>query len=123
MNNHTYSHRVGDMLEKIGIDSAQPSQNPLVSLVTCTNRPDMISNIMHNYSHQTWENRELIIVIDCLDNEFQEIKDSLRDREDVTLHKVPNGLSLGHCFNTGMALSKGDFIAKFDDDDLMVPIT
>ena len=121
MNNHTYSHRVGDMLEKIGIDSAQPSQNPLVSLVTCTNRPDMISNIMHNYSHQTWENLELIIVIDCLDNEFQKIKDSLRDREDVTLHKVPNGLSLGHCFNTGMALSKGDFIAKFDDDDLYGP--
>ena len=81
MNNHTYSHRVGDMLEKIGIDSAQPSQNPLVSLVTCTNRPDMISNIMHNYSHQTWENLELIIVIDCLDNEFQKIKDSSSETE------------------------------------------
>ena len=121
MNNHTYSHRVGDMLEKIGLESALLSQNPLVSLVTCTNRPDMIPNIMHNYTHQTWENRELIIVIDCPDNEFQEIDDSLRHQEDVNLYKVPTGLSLGHCFNIGMDLSKGDFIAKFDDDDLYGP--
>lgn len=121
MNNHTYSHRVGDILEKIGIESEIPSENPLVSLVTCTNRPDMITNIMRNFNHQTWENRELIIVIDCDDKDFQKINNLLVSRENVILHKVTSGLSLGHCFNTGMELSKGDFIAKFDDDDLYGP--
>jgi len=121
MNNHTYSHRVDDMLEKIGMASRITPDNPLVSLVTCTNRPDMISNIMNNYSHQTWKNRELIIVIDCIDSEFQEINDLLGQEEGVTLHQVSNGLSLGHCFNIGMELSRGDFIAKFDDDDLYGP--
>tara|TARA_Y100000766_G_C18914134_1_gene610080 strand:+ start:1222 stop:5316 length:4095 start_codon:yes stop_codon:yes gene_type:complete len=121
MNNHTYSHRVGEMLDIIGIESVVSSENPLVSLVTCTNRPDMISNIMRNYRRQTWENRELIIVIDCEDIAFEEIKTSLGNQENVIIHKVANGLSLGHCFNAGMELSKGDFIAKFDDDDLYGP--
>ena len=74
MNNHTYSHRVGYMLEKIGIESDMSLESPLVSLITCTNRPDMIANILRNYNHQTWENRELIVVIDCNDNEFQNIR-------------------------------------------------
>ena len=121
MNNHTYSHRVSDMLDKIGIESSLSSENPLVSLVTCTNRPDMLSNIIHNYQRQTWENRELILVIDCEDTAFEEVKTSLSHHKNVILHKADNGISLGHCFNIGMGLSNGDFIAKFDDDDLYGP--
>lgn len=121
MNNHTYSHRVGDMLEKLDIQSEIPLSNPLVSLVTCTNRPDMISNIMHNFNHQTWKNKEIIIVIDCEKQDYLEIEKVLGNQGNVTLHKVPIGLSLGHCFNKGMELSQGDYIAKFDDDDLYGP--
>jgi spore maturation protein CgeB len=121
MNNHTYSHRVGDMLDKLGIQSEIPLNNPLVSLVTCTNRPDMISNIMHNFNHQTWKNKEIIIVIDCGDQDYREVKKVLGNQGNITLHKVQIGLSLGHCFNKGMELSKGDYIAKFDDDDLYGP--
>lgn len=121
MNNHTYSHRIGDMLEKIGIESAIESDNPLVSLVTCTNRPDMIQNIMHNFNRQIWENREIIIVIDCEEEDFERIQELLGYNEKITLHKVTKGLSLGHCFNIGMEISKGDYIAKFDDDDLYGP--
>ena len=121
MNNHTYSHRVGYMLEKIGIESDMSFESPLVSLITCTNRPEMLPNILRNYNHQTWDNRELIVVIDCNDNEFQNIDQSLEHQQNVTVHKVPSGLSLGHCFNIGMELSKGNYIAKFDDDDLYGP--
>ena len=64
MNNHTYTHRVGHILEQLGMDNEVRSSNPKVSLVTCTNRPEMIENILKNFRCQIWENRELIIVID-----------------------------------------------------------
>ena len=47
MNNHTYTHRIGTILEKIGIDS-EIEFYPKIS-ITCTNRPEMISNILENY--------------------------------------------------------------------------
>ena len=112
------------MLEKIGIDSVQPSQNPLVSLVTCTNRPDMISNILHNYSHQTWENRELIIVIDCLDNEFQANRSRTQRPRRRNIHlRWLMGLSLGHCFNLGMEFQKEISLLSLMMMIFMVPIT
>ena len=48
MNNHTYTHRVGSILDKIGIDSQVEFSDPKISLITCTNRPEMISNILEN---------------------------------------------------------------------------
>ena len=118
MNNHTYAHRVGAILNKLNIECEVPSNNPKVSLVTCTNRPNMISNILQNFNRQTWENKESIIIIDCSQDEYLEILELVKPYENVVLHKVVEGLSLGHCFNKGMELSSGDYIGKFDDDDL-----
>ena len=118
MNNHTYTHRVGHILDQLGMDNEVQSSNPKVSLVTCTNRPEMIENILKNFRCQSWENRELIIVIDCQTKEYTEITNILRDEPNARAHLVTPGLSLGHCFNLGMELSTGDYIGKFDDDDL-----
>ena len=118
MNNHTYTHRVSHILEKLGMDNSIPSENPKVSLITCTNRPDMISNVLQNFTQQTWENKESIIVIDCSQEEYLEIQELVKPIKNVVLYKVVEGLSLGHCFNKGMELSSGDYIGKFDDDDL-----
>ena len=41
-----------------------------------------------------------------------------KDRKDIHLELVKPGLSLGECFNLGMGLCSGQFIGKFDDDDL-----
>tara|TARA_B100000925_G_scaffold84786_1_gene60635 strand:- start:4514 stop:8599 length:4086 start_codon:yes stop_codon:yes gene_type:complete len=121
MNNHTYTHRVGSILDKLGIDSEVEFSDPKISLITCTNRPEMISNILENYDRQLWENKELKLIIDCEKKKFKQIVQQLKDRKDIHLELVKPGLSLGECFNLGMELSSGDFIGKFDDDDLYGP--
>lgn len=121
MKNHTYTHRIGNILDKIGIDSRVESSNPKISLITCTNRPEMISNILENYDRQLWQNKELNLIIDCDKKKFKQIVQQLKDRKDIHLELVKPGLSLGECFNLGMELSSGQFIGKFDDDDLYGP--
>jgi len=121
MNNHTYTHRVGSILDKIGIDSSLEFPDPKISLITCTNRPEMISNILENYDRQLWQNKELNLIIDCEKKKFKQVVQELKDREDIHLELVKPGLSLGECFNLGMDLSSGQFIGKFDDDDLYGP--
>ena len=121
MNNHTYTHRVGSILDKIGIDSEVEFSDPKISLITCTNRPEMISNILENYDRQLWENKELKLIIDCEKKKFKQIVQQFKDRKDIHLELVKPGLSLGECFNLGMELSSGEFIGKFDDDDLYGP--
>jgi spore maturation protein CgeB len=121
MNNHTYTHRIGTILEKIGIDSKVEFSDPKISLITCTNRPEMISNILENYDRQLWENKELNLIIDCEKKKFKQIVQELKDRKDIHLQLVKPGLSLGEWFNLGMELCSGQFIGKFDDDDLYGP--
>lgn len=121
MNNHTYTHRIGNILDKLGIDSNIGLSKPKISLITCTNRPEMISNILQNFDCQLWENKELNLIMDCDKKRFKQIAQELKDRDNIHLELVKPGLSLGECFNLGMRLSKGKYIGKFDDDDLYGP--
>jgi len=121
MNNHTYAHRVELILEKIGINNHIEFVNPKISLITCTNRPDMLPNILRNFDRQLWDNKELNIIIDCEKKRFKQIVQEIHGRKDVHVKLVKPGLSLGECFNLGIDQSNGDYIGKFDDDDLYGP--
>lgn len=120
MQNHTYEHRSKTICEKIGIRYNVQHSSPLVSLITCSNRPSMVGNILLNFNHQTHQKLELIILMDCDEDEFRVIKNEINDRRIKLVH-ITGSLSLGHCFNLGMDMANGEYIAKFDDDDLYGP--
>ena len=53
---------------------------------------------------------------------FKQIVQQFKDVKRHSPGLVKPGLSLGfECFNLGMELSSGEFIGKFDDDDLYGP--
>lgn len=117
---HTYKHRLNVILDKIGLDN-DIDQDLGVSVITCSNRKDSLNNILDNYKNQTYPKKELIIIINNNDISLQDWMDIVRNREDITIYKLREEVSLGNCLNYAIANSKYDYISKFDDDDYYGP--
>ena len=120
MNNHTYRKRIEYVFDKVEIEYEQPN-NPLISCITCSNRPSMIDNILKNFEQQIYTNKELILLMQAKDEEFEKIKSRLSNYENITLVRQLEHELLGFVFNKGVDIAKGYYIAKFDDDDLYGP--
>lgn len=121
INNHTYYHRMGEILDFMEIED--PAINyvkntPLVSIVCCTNRPKMVDNILNNYQNQKYKNLEMIVMLQAPRNEFQRLKKKLEKIPGIYVKRQLVKDSLGATFNKGLKFCKGEYIAKFDDDDL-----
>jgi spore maturation protein CgeB len=121
--NHTYSHRMADMLNKIGLPSPENLhlKKPKISVVTATNRLDRVDNIKKNYLCQTYSNKELIVVLNNDQFVIDEVKERFSDINDVTVIQVPEVESLGKCLNESIKVMSGDLWSKFDDDNLYGP--
>ena len=59
---HSYRNRVQDLLSKVGVRCAMPSQ-PSVSIVVATCRPDYVRQALRNYLAQSYEKKELVLVL------------------------------------------------------------
>ena len=58
MNNHTYNHRMAEILDFIGVDlpgDLEKDRDSLVSIVCCTNRPQMINNVIENFESNIFQ--------------------------------------------------------------------
>jgi len=95
------------------------TSQPRVSMILTTrDRPTFLPIALRCFSHQTWENRELIVVDDGDQHPV--------DPADVaavggTLVRVPTGTVLGAKLNAGIARATGSIIQKMDDDDYYAP--
>lgn len=92
----------------------------MISLVTCTNRPEMIDNIFNNYGRQIYKKKELIIILNRNDMQLNVWKQKAKKYSNVSLFHLPNE-SLGTCYNFAFAKAKYGYITKFDDDDYYAP--
>lgn len=92
-----------------------------VSIITCTNRSNYMSNIFDNYKRQNYNKKELIIILNNnkLNNDDWKQKSKLYNN--VRIFKLDENISLGYCYNFGVNKAKYDYIAKFDDDDYYGP--
>lgn len=88
---------------------------PKVSAVmpTFPAREKMARFAIRSFLEQTWPNKELIIVNEGkrLTNKWDQIKEVL----------VPEGLSNAAKHNVGDSLATGDYIIRWDDDDIYHP--
>ena len=80
-----------------------------------------VDNILKNFEQQIYTNKELILLMQAEDEEFEEIKSRLSSHENITLVRQLEHELLGFVFNKGVDIAKGYYIAKFDDDDLYGP--
>ena len=95
---------------------------PLVSIIVPVyNVEEYLSDCIHSLVTQTYQNIEIILIDDGSTDSSSEICDNIssKDSRVVTVHKKNEGVAAAR--NTGVNLSKGDFITFVDADDFILP--
>lgn len=116
---HTYKQRSNTILKQIGKTENIVSQ-PFVSIITATKRPEFIERFTNNIKCQVHKNLEVIIITQSYtDEDVKNLRNELKDIPTAKLQIIENNTkdTLGERLNIGVSLSKGEYIAKMDDDD------
>ncbi len=116
---HSYEHRVDELLGRVGKPPTRPRRR--VSVVCSSNRPENLAAVIEHYNTQTHPDRELIFVANSA--AFRAVHFAMLEREveHVRVLHIDESESLGHCLNAALEVATGDYVAKFDDDDLYGP--
>lgn len=93
--------------------------NPVVSVVMpLYNGRNYLGEALESVFNQTFDDFEVILVDDGSDENYDDILKRYKyDRRFRYIKKNHNGIS--EALNLGIELSKGEFIARFDSDDIM----
>ena len=101
------------------------TEEPFISVImACYNRQNCVAQTIESILNQTYTNFEFIIVDDhSTDNTYKIIKRCAKqDKRIIVLrNKKNNGINYYRNFNKAIALSKGKYIARMDDDDISLP--
>ena len=114
--NHTYRHRMDEVFRRVGLpplDTGRPS----VSVLMPTMRPENVTRCLENFLKQTYENKELILILNNAEFDVDAIR---RDAESIPNAQVVHAegrTTLGDCLNRGVEAASGQYVAKMDDDD------
>jgi glycosyltransferase involved in cell wall biosynthesis len=101
--------------------SAIASDAPLVTIVAPIHRASDQDNLLRQLRRQDYPNLEAVIVINGPDINGAAFKDSLgacTNYKRIHIEVLPNETSLPKSLNTGYAVAKGAYVARFDADDL-----
>ncbi|MCM3023154.1 glycosyltransferase family 2 protein [Heyndrickxia ginsengihumi] len=94
---------------------------PLVSVVIPTyNRGHLIETTINSVLNQTYKNFELIVVDDASTDNTESIVNSIND-ERIRYIRLDKNTKGKRPRNVGINLSKGEYIAFLDSDDLWLP--
>ncbi|MEH7417777.1 glycosyltransferase [Neobacillus drentensis] len=93
----------------------------MVSIITCTIRDDCMDNVFKNYEQQTWEDKELIVILNKDTMDIDRWIEKARNYPNVQVFQLHEKAALGDCLNFGVLNSSYEIIAKFDDDDYYGP--
>jgi glycosyltransferase involved in cell wall biosynthesis len=102
---------------------AIPASAPLVSIILVTRRAGFLPQILHLIERQDYRPRELVLVLHGLKLRLLSAgaQRLVEASADVIL-EIGTELPLGACLNEGIAVARGDVLAKMDDDDLYGPL-
>ncbi|MDQ1912296.1 glycosyltransferase [Paenibacillus sp. GD4] len=93
----------------------------VLTVIVCTMRPSFIDNVFDNYLRQTWEEKELMIILNRDNMDITEWRERAKGNPDIVVYQLPQEYTLGKCLNWGIARANYPIIAKFDDDDYYGP--
>lgn len=111
----------GNLAEQYAVTLEDTSNTTLVSaIIPVYNRVSLAVEAIQSALHQTHKNMEIIVVDDGSTEDTSEIAQLAQQHKNIILHRQKNkGRSAAR--NAGIALSKGEFIAFLDADDLWMP--
>src|SRR5699024_4598506 len=118
--NHTYAHRVQQILDAVGLNVKSPFlAAPSVSAIVSTNRLRFVRNVIDTIGSQVDVDPELILRTHGFEEYEAEIRAYAADQgiERFTLLTASDTAPLGICLNRLIGAASGDIIANFDDDD------
>lgn len=116
--NHTYTDRAFTLLSSIGLVEEQSDARPKVSILASTNRPQQLSHLFSQVARQRNVEVELIMMLHGIDEQAEAVRAQFPEGVSGQVFQAPKSWSLGKCMNHLAAHATGDYIAKFDDDDL-----
>ena len=114
--NHTYRHRMNEVFSRIGVEPLGTGPPP-VSVLMPTMRPDNIANCLDNFRKQTYENKELILILNNAKFDMDAIRRDVESISNAQVIHVDGRTTLGDCLNRGVEAASGKYVAKMDDDD------
>lgn len=96
--------------------------NGLVSIIMSNyNTPEEYLRVaIESVLNQTYTNFEFIIIDDCSTDDSPEIINSYNDERIIVLRNEQN-LGITKSLNRGLAIAKGEFVARMDADDVCFP--
>ena len=112
---HTYEHRITTLLDNINFDYKK-EDIPGVSVITCINHPQSMTNILENYFRQRYEKKELIIVLNNNSIDMEEWKKAIEKDDSIRVFQIDEKASLGSCLNFAVEQAGFEYISKFDED-------
>ncbi|WP_059172370.1 glycosyltransferase family 2 protein [Bacillus sp. FJAT-27445] len=86
----------------------------MVTVITCTKRPEFLPLIFQNFENQTIEEKELVLVLHGFS---RNLIGRVAASPLAKILELPEAKSLGSCLNEAISHAKYDVIARFDDDD------
>lgn len=92
-----------------------------VSVITCTNRPAYLQNILGNFLRQDFTPKELIIIINNNAIDIGLWRRQTAEYPQVKVFRVDEKIGQGLCLNYAADQASYDYVAKFDDDDYYSP--
>lgn len=95
-------------------------EHPLVSVIIPTiERPYYLKRAIESVLKQSYDNLEIIVVIDGMSSKTVELIDSYKHKSGISLQWIETGKKAGgsESRNIGVQKAQGDFIALLDDDD------
>ena len=114
--NHTYRHRMDEVFRTIGLEPLD-SKQPSVSVVTAMVRPENVGRRLDNFKKQTYENKELILVLNSAECDLDAIRRDAERIPNVKVLHMDGKTTLGDCLNRGVEAASGKYIAKMNDED------
>ena len=96
--------------------------NPLVSInLCCYNSEKYLRETLQSIAAQTYKNWELVIVNDGSSDSTESIISEFRDQGYPVVYHYQQNRGLQYSRNKAIELSRGDYLAFFDHDDVLMP--
>ena len=114
--NQTYRHRMDEVFRRVGLEPTA-SEQPGVSVLMPTKRPENVARCLDNFKKQTYQEKELILILNNAEFDLDSIRREAELVPNVQVLHVEGHTTLGDCLNRGVEASSGKYIAKMDDDD------
>lgn len=90
---------------------------PGISVIMCTTRENTIHSALHNFLHQDYPHKELIIILNKNSINLARYEEIAIKHDNIAVYQLDEEITLGACFEFGFHQAHFDYIAKFDDDD------